>query len=366
LAEEDTLATRLIAAMNVASTDICGDGLDERQDDSLITASEEDRVIAAMSTLERGPVITKEILAKRWGIGLDSAHRTLTATTQQGIRRVLHPVERRYKTRQSHLRFPSLNTRFYTDTMFSTSKSLRGYKCAQVFTNGAGYDLFYPMRKKSEAGEALNSMIRTIGVPKDLVSDGAGEETGGCFGKTVKEYKIHHRFSEPYSPWQNRAESSIRELKSGIRRATFRARSPKRLWDYCGEWVSAVRQLTAHDIPSLGGRVPSEIVKGFTPNISDYTQFNWYQYVWIYDPTVQFPADARKLARWIGVTHDVGNPMTFWVLPQSCKVLARSSVSSLTDDELADPSVQARMAELDASIREKIGDSVSEEEIDPT
>jgi hypothetical protein len=61
-----------------------------------------------MSTLERGPIITKEILAKRWDIGLDTAHRTLTATTQQGIRRVLHPVERSYKTRrQSHLRFPS-------------------------------------------------------------------------------------------------------------------------------------------------------------------------------------------------------------------------------------------------------------------
>jgi hypothetical protein len=57
--------------------------------------------------------------------------------------------------------------------------------------------------------------------------------------------------------------------------------------------------------------------------------------------------------------------MTFWVLSQSCKVLARSSVSALTDNELADPAVQARMVELDASIREKIGDSISEEEVDP-
>jgi hypothetical protein len=99
-------------------------------------------------------------------------------------------------------------------------------KCAQVFTNGAGYDLFYPMRKKSEAGVALNSMIRTIGVPKDLVSDGAGEEMGGCFGKMVvtREYKLNHQcLSEPYSPWQNRAESSIREINSGIRHATFQA-----------------------------------------------------------------------------------------------------------------------------------------------
>jgi hypothetical protein len=80
--------------------------------------------------------------------------------------------------------------------MFSMSESspLRGNKCAQVFTNGAGYNLvFYPVRKKSEAGDALNSMIRTIVMLKDLVLDGAGEETGGNFSKTVvKENKSRH------------------------------------------------------------------------------------------------------------------------------------------------------------------------------
>jgi hypothetical protein len=69
-------------------------------------------------------------------------------------------------------------------------------------------------------------------------------------------------------------------------------------------------------------------------------------------PTVQFRADARKLAQWIGVAHKVGNPMMFWVLTQSCKCwLARLTVSALSDNELADPTVQARMAELDVSIR---------------
>ena len=80
------------------------------------------------------------------------------------------------------------------------------------------------MRKKSEAGEGealLKQNIQTIGVlPKDLVSDGAGEEMGGCFGQTVKEYKIKQCLSESYSPWQNQAESSICEIKSGIRRST--------------------------------------------------------------------------------------------------------------------------------------------------
>ena len=120
---------------------------------------------------------------------MDTAHRTLTSTTQhQGIRRVLHPVERRYKTRQSHLRFPTLNARFYTDTMFATTKSLRGNKCAQLFTNGTRYDVFYPLKKESDAGDALNKFIRTVGVPKELISDGAKAETQGNFGKVIKEY----------------------------------------------------------------------------------------------------------------------------------------------------------------------------------
>ena len=39
-------------------------------------------------------------------------------------------------------------------------------------------------------------------------------------------------------------------------------------------------------------------------------------------------------------------------------------MSSLTEDEMADPVVQARIAELDASIKEKIGDTIPDEEVD--
>jgi hypothetical protein len=83
------------------------------------------------------------------------------------------------------------------------------------------------------------------------------------------------------------------------------------------------------------------------------------------DPAVQFPEDAKKLGRWIGVAHDVGSPMTFWILPASCKVIARSTVTALSDDEKADPVVQQRMAELDLSVKEKIGDTLKDEELDP-
>jgi hypothetical protein len=86
--------------------------------------------------------------------------------------------------------------------------------------------------------------------------------------------------------------------------------------------------------------VPSKALKGSTPNILEYAQFGWFEYVWYLDPTVQLPEDAKKLGRWIGVAHDVGSPMTFWILPALCKVIVRSFVTALLDDKKADPVVQ--------------------------
>jgi hypothetical protein len=137
--------------------------------------------------------------------------------------------------------------------MFATSKSLKGNKCAQVFTNGISYDLFYTLEKETDAADALNGVIRTVGIPKKLVSDGAKAETQGNFGCIVKEYKIKPKVSEPYSGWQNRAEAAIQKIEKGIKCTMHCTRTPKRLWDYCGQWVAAVRRLTAHDIPGLGG-----------------------------------------------------------------------------------------------------------------
>jgi hypothetical protein len=250
LADDDELMACLVSAVNVMSESEGTHGVVIENDQAI---ADLERNVAGMGTKGRTSIITKEILARRWGIGLDTAHRTLTATTQLGVRKkVLHPVERRYRTRQLHLRFPNLNTKLYTDTMFATTKSTRGNKCAQVFTNGTGYDLLYPLKKESLASEALNEVIRTVGVPRELISDGEQAEVYGRFGAVAKEYRIKQRTTEPYSGWQNRAEAAIREIKRGIRRATQRARSPSRLlWDFCGEWVAAISRLTAHDIPSF-------------------------------------------------------------------------------------------------------------------
>jgi hypothetical protein len=62
------------------------------------------------------------------------------------------------------------------------------------------------MAKKGDAHSALYQFICEVGIPKELFSDGAKEETCGEWEQIVKEYHIGTRTTEPHSPWQNRAE----------------------------------------------------------------------------------------------------------------------------------------------------------------
>lgn len=82
--------------------------------------------------------IDAEKLAKLWGIGIQTAEATLSATTQKIIRSAINPIERRYRTMQQQLRYRQLggnSGRFYSDTFFSTRKSITSKSCCQIFVN---------------------------------------------------------------------------------------------------------------------------------------------------------------------------------------------------------------------------------------
>ena len=92
LADEDELVARIVAAVNVAPDCETGSGGGPPLCDKCVEKG--CRCTAKVATRDRGSAVMKEILAKRWGIGLDTAHQTQMATTQVGIRKVLNPVER--------------------------------------------------------------------------------------------------------------------------------------------------------------------------------------------------------------------------------------------------------------------------------
>ena len=69
------------------------------------------------------------------------------------------------------------------------------------------------MASKSEGNDKLDLYCSTIGIPKAIITDNAGEETGLDWEQVRKKHLIQQRLTEPYSPWQNKAEREIQELK---------------------------------------------------------------------------------------------------------------------------------------------------------
>ena len=271
-------------------------------------------VIAAITHHKSTSLTNPERLAAMWGIGLAAAQTTLDVTTQSGVRYATDPIHRRLKTKQAHLRYPSINTTVYSDTMFASLKGVGGDKCAQVFTTDFDYVRFYPMKKKSEAGHKLATLITTVGIMRKLVTDGAPELQGGVWGSVVSDFHIQQSITEPYSSWQNRAEIAIKRLKRGIRYHTKRKDSPKRVWNYCGMWVADIMRHTAVTTPEHSGRTPEEIMTGNTPDIGQYLMFDWYdtvEYHVGHGQDSDLPVARSRLGKWVGASHNVGQSLCF-------------------------------------------------------
>jgi hypothetical protein len=64
--------------------------------------------------------------------------------------------------------------------MFSKVPLVHNDTGEPVFTNGLGYDHFYPWKRKGEHPQALIEFIHDSGVPHTLVSDNTPEETHGA------------------------------------------------------------------------------------------------------------------------------------------------------------------------------------------
>ena len=78
--------------------------------------------------------------------------------------------------------------------------------------------------------------------------DGVREHVLGEFRYQASQADFHAKQTEPYSPWQNAAESTIRQLKKGAGREMTKSNSPQKLWDDCLELEMEIRSCTANSI----------------------------------------------------------------------------------------------------------------------
>lgn len=98
---------------------------------------------------------------------------------------------------------------------------------AQIFINDLNFSKVYPMQAKSETSDTLKAFIHDVGIPHTLHSDDAKELMQGAFKQVCKDYNIPCTYTEPYSPWQNRAEGGIRELKRHVHRKMTSKKVPQ-------------------------------------------------------------------------------------------------------------------------------------------
>ena len=155
--------------------------------------------------------VKPEDLAELWGISVEAATRTLKASTQEYIRILEGRISRRVKTKAHQRQYRQLGGylgMFASDTFHSKVVSLRGNKYIQHFCNRGNYSVSYPMKSKAHAFHALDRFLHDVGIPSELLTDGAKELIFTEWGATCKRHKIHQNVTEPYSPWQNPAELS--------------------------------------------------------------------------------------------------------------------------------------------------------------
>ena len=291
----------------------------------------------SMLTGERHHSVTVENISRKWHIGLKRAKATLKCTTQEGIRSALHPLTRRYRTDLMQSKYRRLNTEFYTDTVFTKIKSLNQCTCFQLWTDGNGFIYVDPLRSKKDIVNSLNNVVENVGIPRKIISDGASEEVGenSRFHKRVRYLNIATHRTEPYSQWQNRAENSVGKLKARWKRRMVRRRVPSRVWDYGLVYEAEImsRMASGYD-----GRTGMERITGDTCDISEWTDFEFYDLIWYWDSP--FSDENPKLGRWLGVAHRVGSALCYWILKENGEVLARTTVQHLTKEDSLRPEVQ--------------------------
>jgi hypothetical protein len=85
-------------------------------------------------------------------------------------------------------------------------------------------------------------------------------------------------------------------------------RVPEALWDFGITYTTDIRQMIAR--PTLDNRSAYEILTGNSPDISDFLDFEVYQWVKYYEPAA-FPASREYLGRWLGNAHGVSQALCY-------------------------------------------------------
>ena len=142
--------------------------------------------------------------------------------------------------------------------------------------------------------------------------------------------RIPFHVSAPRRPNENPTEAQIREIKIRWYRVMRQRNVPERLWNFCFNWICETGSLSVSSSKYAKGRMSIEYISGETPDISEYVDFSFYDWVVFRNNAGVGPS---QIGRWLGVSHKVGQLMSYWILPVSGIPISCVTVQRLTNLE---------------------------------
>ena len=147
---------------------------------------------------------------------VDIIRNTLHQTTPMAKVIVRFPLRIHFKSRFQILRKKRLNEVVATDIYFSSTKSLEGFWCSQVFYGThSKFINVQSMHTESEFPDAFKDFIRERKIPNIFQRDNARSHNSEEVNEITTDLVITDEFTEPHHPQQNPAEwGAIKMLKS--------------------------------------------------------------------------------------------------------------------------------------------------------
>jgi hypothetical protein len=137
---------------------------------------------------------------------------------------------------------------------------------------------------------------------------------------------------------------------------------PKQFWDDCIIREAYVRSHTSMDTFGLEGQVPERKIKGEKVDISTIAEYAWYEWVKFWDTAAKFSVSKIQLGRDLGAAIDIGPAMTLKILKKNGRVMYRSSVRPLTQDEIQSPTENKEREEFEIAFEKKFGPATSKDD----
>ena len=123
------------------------------------------------------------------------------------------------------------------------------------------------------------------------------------------------------------------------------------MWDFLALWICETGSLSVSSSHYANGRTGIEIITGETPDISEYLDFGFYDWV-VYRNNAGL--GELSIGRWLGVSHKIGQLMSYWVLTVSGRPISCVNVQRLTEAEQSTNEYESQMKDYDEMLAKNI------------